>query len=177
MNTNTNMVITTATKNDLPSILEIVADARELIESLNFNQWTKESGYPGIDDFVNDLNNMALYVLKTSNYVIGMMALYQGSDENYSYIDGKWLTETDNYLTIHRLAIKKEYYGTKAGQELINYAFKQAQAKKVPVRIDTHKKNIPMNKLALKMGFSLCGTIYIKREKIEPERNAYERMF
>lgn len=171
------MNITIATKEDINAILEIVEDARLLIESMGFKQWTRESGYPSYNDFENDINDNSLYVLKNAGKTIGMMALKVGIDENYNHIDGKWLTSSNNYLAIHRIAIKKEYYGTNASQMLINYAFDLAKTKGISVRIDTHKKNIPMNKLALKMGFSLCGTIYIKREKIEPERNAYERVF
>ena len=170
------IVIATAKTSDLKSILEIIDDARLLIKNHGFKQWSLESNYPSYADFLKDINNNALYVAKDNDKIIGVMALYFGPDENYAKIDGKWLSNNELYSTIHRLAIKKEYYHQGVAKALINYAISLSKEKCSYIRIDTHKDNIMMNSLALKMGFSYCGIIDIIRDNVDSLRNAYERM-
>lgn len=171
------ITITKAKAFDIPHILEIVEDARQLINKQNFKQWSKESNYPNHEVFLKDINNDALYVIKENEQILGMMAIYTGEDINYDYIEGKWLSDTTNYLTIHRLAIRASHYQKGLAKSLFEFAIDYAKENKLAsVRIDTHPKNINMNNLAKKLNFTYCGTIYIKGERIEPSRNAYERV-
>ncbi len=169
------MEIRPAEISDLPAIMQIVEDARTLIQSKHFHQWDKASDYPSKTDFVNDIENKALYVAVKDNTVAAMMAIYDKEDENYDEINGCWLS-TSAYRTIHRLAVKHTFYGQGLAKALIQEAIRTAKGKVLSIRIDTHPKNKPMNTLAQKLGFQYCGVIRIKKEKTEPERNAYERM-
>ncbi len=170
------ITIATATTNDINAILKIVEDARTLITKQGFKQWTKESNYPNYDTFMADINNNSLYVAKENDEVVGFMALCFGEDPSYAKIEGKWLNKEASYSTIHRLAIKANYYNKGIAKALINYAFTLSKKHCQYIRIDTHKNNLIMNSLAQKMGFHYCGKIYILDDKIDPERNAYERM-
>lgn len=170
-----NFSITPAVVNDINDILVIVEDARELITSIGFKQWSKEEGYPGYNDFLNDINNNNLYVVKDANKIIAMFACIIGNDPSYDIIDGKWLTNTSTYVTIHRVAIKKEYYGQGISKLILDFAKEIGKKNNITsMRADTHSKNIPMNKTLLKYGFTYCGIIKILDCNIEPERNAYE---
>lgn len=164
-------MIRLANRSDIKNILEIVKDARELINALGFKQWSIEEDYPNYNSFLQDIEKNSLYVFEIENIVVGMMAIYKGIDENYKTIDGKWLTNNTNYTTVHRLAVKKEYYWRGIAKQLLEFAINSSTSS---IRIDTHPKNIPMNSLIKKLGFTFCGTIYIKNCKIEPSRNAYE---
>ena len=115
------MIIRAANTSDIESILEIVNDARMLITSLGFKQWTIESNYPNYETFQNDVLKQSLYVLESNNKVLGMVAICVGQDENYNTIDGNWISNNTNYLTIHRLAIRREFYGNGLAQRLIRY--------------------------------------------------------
>lgn len=102
------MEIRPAEISDLPAIMQIVEDARTLIQSKHFHQWDKASDYPSKTDFVNDIENKALYVAVKDNTVAAMMAIYDKEDENYDEINGCWLS-TSAYRTIHRLAVKHTF--------------------------------------------------------------------
>lgn len=171
------MTIRAANINDISSILEIVEDARILIQSFGFKQWTKYSNYPNYETFENDILNNNLYVLDIDSKVVAMIALCVGNDINYNEIDGSWLTTNSNYLTIHRLAVKKEFYGQKLAQELFEFAHNKAKFLNISsVRIDTHPQNLPMNNLIKKLGYNYCGQIKILDDQIDPIRNAYEKV-
>lgn len=97
-------------------------------------------------------------------------------ENNLSYlnIEGKWLNQ-DNYMVIHRIAVKEEYLGQGIAKKLINHAINYAQNNNsTSIKIDTHPKNIPMNNLINSLNFTFCGIIKLTDTQIEPERNAYE---
>ena len=166
-------MIRLATTNDILAILSIVDDARRLITSLNFNQWTKASNYPNQQTFLHDIANNELYVLEEKGIVIAFMAIVKEHNYDYDEIEGNWLSDA-KYYTIHRTAVKALYYGKGYGKKLFDYAINLAKEKQVNLRIDTHLKNIPMTKLIERCGFKYCGIIKLAKEKIEPERKAYE---
>lgn len=171
------MIIRAANTSDIESILEIVNDARMLITSLGFKQWTIESNYPNYETFQHDILRQSLYVLESNNKVLGMVAICVGQDENYNTIDGNWISNNSNYLTIHRLAIKREFYGNGLAQRLIDFSLNKAKILNISsIRIDTHPLNIPMNNLIKKSGFTYCGKIMIIDDQIDPIRNAYEKV-
>lgn len=166
-------MIRLATTKDIKAILSIVEDARLQIESLGFKQWSRESGYPNAQTFLNDISTHELYVYEDNNQVLGMMALVKSHNFDYDKIEGNWLNDA-KYYTIHRLAIKKIARHNGLAIKLIDYAKEIAKKDKVSLRIDTHLKNIPMQSLILKTGFTYCGIIILAKEAVEPERKAYE---
>lgn len=168
------MEIRLATLNDIPKIMEVISDAKALLKKNGSMQWNTPDGYPNEDVFINDINNKNLYALHDNNILIGIMACVTGIDENYEEIEGHWITNGP-YLTIHRIAIKKEYYHTKSSHLLIDYAINLAKSYKCnSIKVDTHPLNIPMQKLLLHFNFTHCGTITLKRSKIDNLRLAYE---
>lgn len=171
------MRIRQAEEKDLTEILEIVQDAVNLLKQNKVNQWQK--GYPNKEVFINDINHKTLFVLDEERQVIGFCNLSKDSDPSYEKIYlGKWLTKINSYVTIHRLAVRKEYYHKGAAKMLLEFSEKYAKENNlISIRVDTHQDNIPMRKLLEKMGYLQCGIIHLIGYSDEDnERIAYEKL-
>ena len=100
------------TPNEIDSVMEIINDAKELLKQ-NSLQW--QQGYPNKDTMLNDIINSHLYGYYIDDYLVGVVALIPGIDENYLKIeDGSWINyPSEKDLTIHRIAIRNEYHNKK----------------------------------------------------------------
>ena len=67
---------------------------------------------------------------------------------------------------IHRIAVAAQ------GRGVVRFCFDWAFERCGNVKIDTHEKNLPMQKALAKNGFLRCGTIYIDSGE---SRIAYQR--
>lgn len=162
------------TPNEIDSVMEIINDAKELLKQ-NSLQW--QQGYPNKDTMLKDINSSHLYGYYIENYLVGVVALIPGIDENYLIIEeGSWINyPSEKDLTIHRIAIRNEYHNKKIGVSLLQYAIKYAhQHQYTSIKIDTHKNNIPMQIISLQTGFSYRGIIYLLRDEVDNSRLAYE---
>ena len=81
---------------------------------------------------------------------------YPGRDSTYTKIrDGNW-RKYETYGTVHRLASDGTVKG--AGRACLTYC-----AERQPyLRIDTHKNNLPMQKVIESFGFKRCGIITVR---------------
>lgn len=168
------MEIKLAEHSDLPEILDVINDAKNLLKKSGSLQWNTPDGYPQKDVFINDINERQLYILWDKEKICGIIVCIKGMDENYNVIEGRWITNGP-YLTIHRIAVKKEYYHTGVSHKLINFAIEQAHQNNCKsIRVDTHPINIPMQKLLLRFKFEYCGEINLLNNQYDPKRLAYE---
>lgn len=157
---------------DLNNVLKIYEDAIEKFELDKTFQW--EKGFPPNEEsFKDDLINNEIYVATIDNVVVGVMTFLLDGEEDYKEIDGCWINE-DKYLTIHRIAVSKEYYGLGIGYRLIEFA-KQYCLKNeyYSIRIDTHNRNFDMKKMLVRNGFVYTGIIKL-RNKFNDLRDAYQ---
>ncbi len=163
-----------ATINDLDQIMVIINDAKLLLKKRGGYQWNDISGYPNETDFTTDIKNNNLFVLVDGNKILGLETLIIGNEKNYDSIEGKWLTNS-TYLTIHRIAISKEYYHKHISKLLIAKAIEYTKTKKIDsIRVDTHESNSSMINLLLSNGFIYCGIITLDYQKENNTRFAYE---
>ena len=158
--------------NDLDTVLKIYDDAIVKFEVEKTFQWTK--GFPPNEDsFRSDLDNNEMIVALENDSVVGVMTLLLNGEDDYLEIDGKWLND-EKYITIHRIAVSKEYYGKGIGYSLISYAKEFALKNKLNnIRIDTHELNFDMKKMLERNGFIRCGIIKL-RNKNNDLRDAYQ---
>ena len=71
--------------------------------------------------------------------------------------------------------MRNNYHNKKIGDQLIKFAIDYAKRKRIhSIKVDTHKKNIAMQKILLDNNFSFRGIIYLKREEEDNQRLAYE---
>lgn len=147
------MTIRKAIKNDLDRCLEIYSDAREYMrQNGNPDQWGTE--YPFDYLIKDDIELGRLYVVDCEGLVEGVFLMESGPDETYSEIEGQWLND-EPYYVIHRIASSGKVKG------VVNVAVDFALQNTKNVRIDTHEKNLTMQKVLEKIGFKHCGTIYV----------------
>ncbi len=165
-----------ASLDDLNHIMDIIKDAKVLLKQSGSTQWNNSNNYPDDQTFTSDILAGNCYVYFTDNKVCGVITI-ELHDDSYNVIDGKWIKEDAMYGVIHRLAVKKEYHNKKIGDTLISFAIDFCKNKKLDsIRIDTHKLNIPIQKIATRNGFIYCGIITLLRTNEDNKRFAYEKV-
>ena len=150
-----------ARKSDIPRIKEIFASARRFMAENGNPQWS--DGYPYdvvIDEGVTGGN---FRVAESDGVVAAVWSVYE-SDEEYDEIDGMWLTDVNgrnaNYIAAHTLAVSENFRGKGLARAALNSAAEEAVSlRKNSLRMDTHVKNLPMQRLLTDLGFSMCGRI------------------
>ncbi len=164
------MKIRKSQQEDLDRIMEIYAFARNFMaKNGNPNQWGP-TNWPPKELIKKDIETGNSYVyLNDEDEIIGTFFFIQGKDIEQTYLeitDGSWLDDSP-YGVIHRLAGDGSEKGI--GSFCINWAYDKCNH----IRIDTHIDNTVMQKLVEKLGFTHCGTIYVKQDNYP--RLAYEK--
>jgi len=147
------MEIRETNQKDLLEILKVYESARQyMLENGNPYQWI--DGYPDEKLILMDIENNHHFTFVDGNRLLDCFAFIEGADPTYNEIvKGKWL-DNNPYAVIHRLAVLE--HGKGIGSIGIDWCFNQHKN----IRVDTHKDNIPMQRLLTKKGFSYCGVIY-----------------
>ena len=150
-----NYCIRKATLEDLPTILNLRDQAREIMRSYgNVKQWPE--GYPAEEKFINDIEQGNIYMMAdATGLIVGTFAFIPGPDITYKVIyNGEWLND-EPYHVIHRIASTPGSHGVL--DALLDYCEAIAQN----LRIDTHKDNLIMIKGLEKRGYQYCGIIHL----------------
>lgn len=152
---------------DLDSLINIYKDAVEKFKIEKTYQW--KEGYPSLEDIYNDYQNHKIlvceYVSENEKVLCGAITCIFENEPDYEPgYDVKWINR-EPYLTIHRVAVKKEFYGKGVASRLFNKAFELCKEKNYwNVKIDTHEENYDMKKLLNKFGFVKCGIIKLRKK-------------
>ena len=169
------MKIQLSTLNDIPTIIEIIEDAKIYLASLNIDQW--QNGYPNAEQVENDIKKGESYVvLNDENQIIATSMFTTNKEPTYKIIDGTWLVnEHEKYGVIHRMAIKKEFRKFGLATFLFQEFHLQLIEKNIKsLKIDTHEDNLGMQSLIKKLGYKYCGIIYTS---YGDKRLAFEKVF
>ena len=150
---------------DLPRLMEIFAHARSFMVSTgNPDQWAED--YPGRELLLKDIGSSDSYVVMVGSAVVATFVLRAGDDPTYRVIyDGEW-PDDGPYATIHRIASD----GSRKG--ILHLVMKFALERFPSIRIDTHRDNLPMQKVITGSGFRYCGVITVEDGT---ERLAYQK--
>ncbi len=164
------MKIRHASEDDFLRMMEIYAYARNYMAAHgNPLQWGP-TNWPPQALIHEDIANNHSYVCTDDNEnIIGTFFFVHGPDIEPSYrniTEGHWLDESP-YGVVHRIAADGSQKGI--GAFCLNYAYSLCNH----LRIDTHIDNLVMQRLALKLGFTHCGTIYVEEDSYP--RLAYEK--
>ena len=165
-----------AVPEDIPRILEIVQDARESLKRFHIDQW--QGPYPDAARFEEDIRLNQCFVLIHGEDIPAFFVLSPLPEPGYAAItDGKWSADIP-YCVLHRAAAAKEYRGSGISQAIIRCAEEQARAYGLKcIRVDTHKKNKPMQNLLRESGFRYRGNILVESEPgHDPHRQAFEKI-
>lgn len=167
------MIFRQAELTDLIEIMEIIKDAQNYLKNNNIDQW--QNNYPDRKTIENDIKSKNSYVIVKDKQIIAYSAFIFGEDKTYQKIyNGQWLNDND-YAVIHRLAVAKKHKGKSIGSLLIKELEKLSVDNGVnTIRIDTHQKNLSMQRLIKKNNFIYCGIIYTEANA---KRLAYQKDF
>ena len=144
-----------ATMDDLPTILSLRDQAREIMRSYgNTYQWP--DGYPRNDMFKKDIELGGSYVMADeTGAIVGTFALLPSPEVTYNVIyDGQWLNNKP-YHVIHRIASTPDSHG------ILDAVLDFSEAMAPNIRIDTHEANVIMRKGLEKHGYQYCGIIHL----------------
>lgn len=145
-------MIRLATTEDLPTILELVEEAKALMKQDNNHQW--DDAYPLEEHFEEDIEKETLYVLDINQHIYGFIVIDQVQSDWYDKID--WPVDREGAYVIHRLAGSQDYKG--AATALFDFAVNLALDHDIHVLLtDTFALNKPAQGLFEKFGFSKAG--------------------
>ena len=144
----------------------IYAAAREyMINAGNPDQWS--GAYPNTVEILSDIAGGCGYVVEDEGEIVAVFYFAPGPDSTYAQIyEGEWKSD-EPYAVIHRVAVKHH------GRGIIDFIFSECYKAAGHLRIDTHKDNIPMQKVLKRNGFEYCGIIHIETGA---ERMAFEKI-
>ncbi|MBQ3210406.1 MAG: tRNA (guanosine(37)-N1)-methyltransferase TrmD [Oscillospiraceae bacterium] len=165
-----------ATMKDIPRVMEIVADAKRSLKKHRVDQW--QGDYPTAAAFEQDVANNELYVLCHGEDIVGFLMVTARPEPCYDDItDGKWSSDAP-YCVMHRTAVAAEYRGSGMAEYLVRCAEDISRKNGVRyLRVDTHRKNKPMQQLLRESGFRYRGNILVSSEPgHDPARQAYEKI-
>lgn len=162
-----------AKSTEIEKIMTVIEDGVKFLKKQGINQW--QHGSPGRSDVENDIKQETSYVYELDGEIVGtaMLNTYDADYERYPTI---W-TKCNNYLVIHRLAVKKECRSQGVSHKFMNDVILFAKENGVEyIRIDTHKNNVIMRKYLSKNNFKELGKIKLsmKNSLDDKERIAYE---
>ena len=135
------------------------------MESKKIFQWN--DGYPSLSAFENDINNNWLYVNIKGEEIIGCICVSDFMDEEYATV--KWLTDNNNNIYIHRLAVDPVHQGVGYAQKMMSFAEEFAKKNKyTSIRLDTFSKNMKNQKFYKQRGYKKLGEIFFPNQSMYP---------
>ena len=147
-------MIQKATLSQLSQIMAVYARARQFMaQNGNPDQWG--TAYPTEEMIRQDIQNEKCYVNLNDDTIRAVFYFNVEADPTYGYIEGAWLND-ESYGVIHRIAVGENGRGIAA--ECFAFAAQHCNN----IRIDTHEKNVPMQRCLAKHGFTRCGIIYLE---------------
>jgi GNAT superfamily N-acetyltransferase len=155
---------------EAPQIWEILQHAILRRKEDGSTQW--QDGYPNLQVVHNDSKKDQGFVLVEGETIVGYGAAIINDEPAYDKIEGKWLT-TGDFVVIHRVAISEKHLGKGLAQMIIRYVEDFALKNDIySIKADTNFDNIAMIKIFEKMGYTLCGLVYLRASP----RKAYEKI-
>jgi GNAT superfamily N-acetyltransferase len=165
------MILRKAAFSELPVIWDILQQAIEQRKQEGSEQW--QNGYPNEQTVQDDIANGYAYVLIDNNVVIAYAAIIFGVEPAYNDIKGRWLTNDDPYVTVHRVATSNEVKGKGVATKLFKVIEDLCAEQKVySIKVDTNFDNVPMLKILDKLNYSYCGEIFFSGAP----RKAFEKV-
>ena len=151
-------IVRNAVEKDIPAIENIFAAARKFMFSCGNPQW--QNGFPDHKFIEEGVYSSSFRVLVCDCEIAAVYSVFD-SDEEYDRSGCEWLTgKNAEYLAAHTLAVAEKFRGEGLGRLCVEMAAEEARSRgKSSVRMDTHEKNIPMQKLLASCGFVYCGRL------------------
>jgi ribosomal protein S18 acetylase RimI-like enzyme len=149
------MLIRPATLNDIPQIIQLIAEVVPVMNAAGNFQW--DSTYPNTAVFEKDISLNQLWVAANDNDIAGVAAITTDQEPEYALV-GWDLNEPA--IVIHRLAVSIHHHGKGIATKLMQQAEQVAINRGIKVlRIDTNSTNKATRQLFPKLGYEFAGEI------------------
>ena len=149
------MLIRLATLDDIPGIMQLIAEVVPLMTQEGNFQW--DNTYPNTQVFEKDIEQRQLWVAHKDGAIAGVTAIT--TDQSPEYADVGW-DITEPAIVTHRLAVSSKFRGMGIAAALLNQAEEEALKRDIKLlRIDTNTKNEATQKLFPKLGYEFAGEI------------------
>ena len=132
----------------------IIDSAHKNMIASGCRQWAEN--YPSCKIIQEDINSGNAYVLTDNNKIVVYGAVW--CDVRNEQLQGKWLTNNDNYFVVNRLAVDSEYQYMGYAKTFLEKVESLCDIEEIhSIRIYTSYDNIAMITLLSTLGYCICG--------------------
>ena len=126
------------------------------------DQW--DESYPNAEVIMEDLIAQTYFVAIENNIIIAGINIDQNQDDTYLTLD--WKDKKNQFLVVHRLAVKVEFWNDGIGKSLMLFTENLVLEKGLnSIRLDTYSGNPKAMEFYRRLGYSELGTIDLKPNK------------
>lgn len=155
---------------DLDVVWKIILEAKAQMQSLGSSQW--DESYPLVSTITNDIRVGDAYVMLVDDEVAAYCVISFKRESAYNDICGSWISDVENYVVVHRLAVSDKYKQKGLASKFMRFAENIALKNGcMSFRVDTNFDNQYMLAILDKLEFIYCGKVFYPRG----ERLAYEK--
>ena len=159
-----------AKEEELDLSMNLLIEARNYLHSYGNYQW--DDNYPTRDLIKNDIEKHVGYLIFHNETPIGYFCGDFEGDPCYQDIRGQWLSNQP-YLVVHRLGLgdagRDKGLATSIFQAIETIALEHGVHS---FRLDTDRRNLKMQHLLPKCGFTFCGYVVFAGD----DKLAYEKL-
>ena len=111
-------------------------------------------------------NNLVRRLRQHNGEIVGGINIDEKQDPTYLTID--WEDKTNQFLVVHRLAVKEEFWQNRIGKKLMLFVEEVVREEGYQsIRLDTYSGNPKAMEFYLRLGYSKLGHIHLKEGKNE----------
>jgi ribosomal protein S18 acetylase RimI-like enzyme len=156
------MIIRKAEISDLENIMLMYKSCVAGMIANGIDQW--DESYPNAEVIMEDLIAQTYFVAIENNIIIAGINIDQNQDDTYLAID--WEDKKTQFLVVHRLAVKVEFWNDGIGKSLMLFTENLVIEKGLnSIRLDTYSGNPKAMEFYRRLGYSELGTIDLKPNK------------
>ena len=158
------MIIRKANKSDLNNIMLMYKSCVAGMLKNSIDQW--DATYPNSEVIMQDIKAQTYFVVVENSIIIGGINIDQNQDKTYLAMD--WQDKTNQFLVVHRLGVKEEFWKKGIGKKLMIFAENMVIEKGLKsIRLDTYSGNPKAMEFYRRLGYRELGTINLKPNKNE----------
>jgi ribosomal protein S18 acetylase RimI-like enzyme len=156
------MIIRKAEISDLENIMLMYKSCVAGMIANGIDQW--DESYPNAEVIMEDLIAQTYFVAIENNIIIAGINIDQNQDDTYLALD--WKDKKNQFLVVHRLAVKVEFWNDGIGKSLMLFTENLVTEKGLnSIRLDTYSGNPKAMEFYRRLGYSELGTIDLKPNK------------
>ena len=156
------MIIRKAEISDLENIMLMYRSCVAGMIANGIDQW--DESYPNAEVIMEDLIAQTYFVAIENNIIIAGINIDQNQDDTYLALD--WEDKRNQFLVVHRLAVKVEFWNDGIGKSLMLFTENLVIEKGLnSIRLDTYSGNPKAMEFYRRLGYRELGTIDLKPDK------------